>query len=343
MATYLLRRLVLMLPTFIGITLITFTLINLAPGGPIEQAVQKIRFSGADGGGGSGAMSNTSTELGVSEEVLEALKKQYGFDKPLHIRYLLWIKNILTFNFGESFTYQVPVVELLKERIPISLQFGLTSLILTYLVCIPLGILKALKVDSTFDFTSSFILIVLYSIPPLALGMILIVFLSGQMDLFPLGGIYSDFYDDYGFWDKVKDRVHHFVLPSLCYMVTSFTTLTLLTKNSMLEVIKMDYIRTARAKGLSEKLVILKHCLRNALIPIAVGLGGFLGIFLAGSLIIEEIFSIPGMGKLGYDSILARDYNVVMVITFFSGLFLLIGRLISDILYVIIDPRIDFE
>ena len=343
MIKYLLRRLLLMIPTFLGITLSTFLLINLAPGGPIEQVIQQVRFAGGASGAAAMAGAGGGNAAGVSEEVLEALKKQYGFDKPIHVRYAIWLKNIVTLDFGESFTYQMPVTELLLERIPISIQFGLTSLILTYLVCIPLGILKAVRKDSVFDTASSFLLIVLYSIPPLALGMILIVFLAGQLDLFPIGGIYSDYYDDYDFWGKVKDRAHHFALPLLCYMLHSFTTLTILMKNSMLDVIAMDYIRTARAKGLSEKVVILKHALRNALIPIAVGLGGALGIFLAGSVIIEQIFSIPGMGKLSYDSVLARDYNVVMVLTFLTALFLMVGRLISDLLYVLIDPRIDFE
>jgi microcin C transport system permease protein len=329
-----------MIPTFIGITLTTFILINVAPGSPIEQQIQAMKFAGQGDTQGS---SNTSTEIGVNEEILEALKKQYGFDKPVHIRYLMWLKSIVTLDFGESFTYQVPVMDLVLERVPISLQFGITSLILTYLICIPLGVIKALRVDSFFDLSSTVFLVILYSIPPLALGMILKVFLAGHLDLFPLAGLHSDFYEDYDFWGKLWDRLHHFILPMICYMVGSFTTLTLLMKNSMLDVVKMDYIRTARAKGLEEKVVALKHALRNALIPIAVGFGGFLGIFLAGSLIIETIFSIPGMGLLSYESVLARDYNVIMVMTFFSALFMLIGRLISDLLYVLIDPRIDFS
>ena len=340
MWVYLLKRVLMMIPTLIGITVLSFAVINLAPGSPVEQRLQQMRFGGT---GGSGDGSNNN--FGVSEEVIEALKKQYGFDKPVHIRYWIWIKNLAQLDFGESFSYEEPVIDVIIDRLPVSLQFGLISLLLTYLVCIPLGVSKAVRDGSTFDTVSSVVLFVMYSIPPLILGILLIVFLAGGsfIDLFPLGGLHSDYYYEMSFFGKVMDRIHHFILPMVCYMIGSFTVLTLLMKNSLIDVVRLDYIRTARAKGLDEKKVIYKHALRNALIPIATGLSGFLGVFLAGSIIIEQIFNLDGVGLLGYKATLDRDYNVIMGLIFLQSFLMLIGRLISDFLYVIIDPRIDFS
>ena len=341
MIAYFLRRLMLMIPTFIGITLMCFMIINLAPGGPIEQKLQQIRFgSGSDSAGDSG--SKTS---GVNEEVIEALRVQYGFDKPVTERYWIWLKNISRLDFGESFTYGEPVIDVIVSKFPVSLQFGIVSLILTYLVCIPLGVKKALTAGKSFDRISGLVLYFAYSIPPLVLGIFLIVVFAGSSYLswFPIGGLYSDNYSDLSFFGKFLDRAHHFVLPLICYMIGGFTELTLLTRNSMLDIIKADYIRTARAKGLLERAVVFKHALRNALIPVATGLGGFLGVFLTGSLIVETIFNLDGIGLLSYSSILARDYNVVMGMIFLSSSALMLGNLISDIIYVLVDPRIDFK
>ena len=337
----------MVIPTLFGITLLSFLIINLAPGSPIEQEIQKMKFAGMAGGGGaaSGGAGGATTTYGVSEEVLEELKKQYGFDKPIHVRYGIWLKNIITLDFGESFKYYEPVTDVIIERFPVSLQFGVVSLLLMYLVCIPLGIAKAVRNNTKFDAISSFVLFVMYSIPPLMLGILLITFLAGGsfLEWFPLGGLYSDEYYDMTFLQKVVDRVHHFVLPMVCYMIASFTVLTLLMKNSLLEEIKLDYVRTARAKGLSEKVVVYKHALRNALIPIATGFGSFLSIFLAGSIIIEKIFNLDGIGLLSFNAALDRDYNLIMGLIFIQSILMLVGRIVSDFLYVIIDPRIDFS
>lgn len=335
MLTYLIRRILIAIPTFIGITLVTFVIINLAPGGPIEQKLQKMRMGGGDSG--------KSTQ--VSEEVLENLKKQYGFDKPMPVRYWIWLKNITKLDFGESFTYQEPVIDVISSKFPVSLSFGIASLFLTYLVCIPLGVQKAIKAGSTFDQVTGVILYILYSIPPIVLGIFLIVWFAGgsYFDWFPIGGIKSDDYDTLSTLGKVWDRAFHFILPLTCYMIGGFTEITMLVRNSMLDVIKSDYIRTARSKGLGDRLVYYKHALRNAMIPVATGLGGFLRVFLAGSLIIETIFNLDGIGLLGYTSILSRDYNVIMGLTFVSSLLLLFSNMISDIIYVIVDPRIDFK
>lgn len=342
MIQYITRRVLIMIPTLLGITIVCFAIIQASPGGPIEQKLQQIRFAGA--GADSAAASSAGTQV-VSEEVIEALKKQYGFDKPLHIRYWIWLKNLTRLDFGESFTYEEPVIDVIVSKFPVSLQFGIISLLLSYLISIPLGVLKAIKKDSTFDLVTTFFLFVTYSIPPFMLGILLLVFFGGGsfFDWFPIGGLYSDFYDEMTLWEKIVDRVHHFFLPLLCYVIGSFTILTNLMKNSLLEEIKKDYIRTARAKGLAEKVVYLKHGLRNALIPIVTGIGGFLSIFFAGSLLLERIFQLDGIGLLGFNSVLARDFNLLMGLIFIQSLLMLVGNLLSDLAYVIVDPRIDFK
>ncbi|MES2769965.1 MAG: ABC transporter permease subunit [Bdellovibrionota bacterium] len=336
MLKYLLRRLILILPTLFGITVVVFIIINLAPGGPIEQKIQQIRFAGGN---------STSEKNAVSEEVIEALKVQYGFDKPLVTRYFIWLKNIATLDFGESFSYEEPVTELIVSKFPVSIQFGVLSFILAYLISIPLGIIKAVKNGTEFDWFTSFILLILYSVPPFMLGILMIVYLAGGsfLDIFPIGGLFSDGYAEMSFGAKIWDRIHHFILPLACYVIGSFTTLTLLMKNSLLEEISKDYIRTARSKGLDEKAVVMKHALRNAMIPIATGFGGFIGVFFAGSLLIEKIFQLDGIGLLSFNSTMARDYNVIMGLVFIQSVLFLVGNIISDIMYVLIDPRIDFN
>jgi microcin C transport system permease protein len=344
---YILKRLLLMLPTLFGITLIVFLIVNLAPGSPIEQRLQAMRFGGAMSSGSSAGMSSGATQkgdTGVSNEVVEALKKQYGFDKPIYVRYGVWLKNLATLDFGNSFTFEEPVLDVIVSKFPVSLQFGISSLILAYLVSIPLGIRMALKDGQAFDLIASSILFVTYSIPPFALAILLIVFFAGGsfLDLFPIGGVASDNAESLPFFEQILDRIHHFILPLICYSIGSFTTLTLLMKNSILEEIRKDYVRTARAKGLDERKVYLKHALRNALIPVATGLGSFVTVFFSGALLIETIFQLDGIGLLGYKAVLSRDYNLIMgSITIQSFLFL-IGNLISDLIYVAVDPRIDF-
>ena len=344
MLKYFFRRLAILIPTLIGVTIVVFAIINMAPGGPIEQRIQQMRFSGGDGSGAPSNATNRGSTQGVSNEIMEALKKQYGFDKPVHERYFLWIKNIMNLNFGESFTYEEPVLEVIVSKFPVSLQFGIISLFLSYLISIPLGILKAIKHGSLFDVSSSFILFVFYSIPSFMLAILLIVTFSGGsfLEIFPIGGIQSEIFDELSGWEQFVDRVHHFTLPLVCYTIGSFTSLTILMKNSLIEEIKKDYIRTARAKGVSEKVVYMKHALRNALIPIVTGLGGFLSVFFAGSLLLETIFQLDGIGLLSYKSILSRDYNVIMGLVFIQSALFLLGNIISDFAYVLVDPRIDF-
>jgi len=343
MLKYFLRRLLVILPTLFGVTLVVFVIINLAPGSPIEQKLQQLKFGGGDQSS-SQSSGKDSSNIGVSNEMIEALKKQYGFDKPLYERYWIWLKNLSVLNFGDSFTYDEPVIDVIISKFPVSLQFGVISLFLSYLISIPLGIFKAIKNGSMFDVSSSILLFIFYSIPSFMLAILLIVVFSGGsfFEIFPVGGLNSEFYDELTNWEKFLDRAHHFTLPLICYTIGSFTSLTVLMKNSLLEEIKKDYIRTARAKGLGEKSVFLKHALKNALIPIVTGLGGFLSVFFAGSLLLETIFQLDGIGLLSYSSILSRDYNVIMGLVFIqSGLFLF-GNVLSDFAYILVDPRIDF-
>lgn len=339
MFKYILKRILLMIPTLFGISLFCFVIINMAPGGPIERIIQQMKFAGAAGGGGGGS------QVGVSEEVIEALKKQYGFDKPILVRYGIWVKNMVTLDFGDSFTYQEPVVDVIMQRFPVSLQFGLISLLLVYLICIPLGIFKAVRDGSPFDNATSMVLFVMYSIPTVMMAILLIVFFAGSsfLDWFPIGELYSDGYEYKSFFGKVVDRAHHFILPLICYMLHSFSALTFLMKNSFLDQVKLDYVRTARAKGLDEHTVLYKHTLRNALIPIVTGLNSFLLVMFNGSIIIEQIFQLDGIGLLTFRAVLDGDYNVLMALIFIPAVLLLIGRLLTDIAYTFVDPRIDFK
>jgi len=334
MKKYLIKRLFTIIPTLFGITLVCFVVINLAPGGPIERKLLQLKFSGT-----------IQTDSEEFEELVSSMEKQYGFDKPLLVRYGLWLKNIATLDFGESFIYEEPAIKVIISKFPVSLQFGIVSFILTYLVCICLGIAKAVREDSPFDIISSVILLVMYAIPALVLGILLKTYLTGGgfMDLFPVGDLYSDQYFDKSFLGKVLDRIQHFILPLVCYMTGHFTVLTFLTKNSLINEIRLDYIRTATAKGLKQKTIVYKHALRNALIPIVTSLANFLTIFLAGSLIIEKLFTLDGIGQLGYNSVINRDYHVLMALIFFQSFLALAGRLISDMAYVLVDPRIDFS
>ncbi len=260
----------------------------------------------------------------------------------------VWSKNfsgLLALNLGNSYKFESPVMQLIVQRFPISLRFGLTGFLLAYLICIPLGILKAVRHSSRFDIASSALIFVGYSIPGWALGAVLLTLFGGGSfwDVFPLGGIHSADYETLSAWGKLKDSLHHMVLPVIAYSVGSFAVLTVLMKNSLMDNLGQDYVRTAFAKGLSERRVILLHALRNSLIPICTGLGHALGILMAGSYLIEKVFNIDGIGLLGFNSIVGRDYTVVMGVLVINTLLMLIGNIISDVLYVLVDPRIRFS
>jgi len=343
---YFIRRILLIVPTFIGITLVTFLILQFVPGGPMEQYLMRLQ---------SGSNSNTSEiqnsvtgRTGISnipESALREMKEFYGFDKPVITRYFDWLKNLAGFNFGKSYVYSEPVIDVIASRFPVSVYFGLIGFILTYAVCVPLGVMKAARSGTRFDFFSSVLVFLGYSVPGWAFGALLLVLLGGGsfLNVFPLGGFNSDDFDNLSFFGQVFDRIKHTVLPVLSYLIGSFATLTILTKNSVVDSLNQDYIRTAYAKGLSEKRVVFVHALRNSLIPVVTGLGYFFGILLTGSILIEKVFNIPGIGLLAYDSMINRDYPVVMGLLVFQSLILLTGNILTDILYAAVDPRVKYK
>ena len=341
---YLIRRLFALIPTLLGISFLSFILINAAPGGPVEQALSKMRFSGGmERSGSVQSASKSGADSAVTNEVVESLKRQYGFDKPLIVRYGIWLKRLATLDFGTSFIYHQPVWDVIISKFPVSLMFGLVSFLLTYLICIPLGIFKALWNGSRFDLATSMGIFLTYSIPSFMLAILLIVLCGpGGFELLPIQGMKSELYDSLPWAEQMLDRIQHAILPLACYCIGSFATLTMLMKNSLLDEVKKDYARTARAKGLDERTVILKHVLRNSLLPIATGLGGVLGVFFAGSLLLETIFNLDGLGLLSFNSVLQRDFNVIMGLLMIESFVALAGNLLSDIVYVILDPRLDF-
>ena len=342
MTGYFIRRFLLIIPTFIGITMVAFLVMHFVPGGPIERQIMAYRMAMAQEGGGGG-LGTFGTE--IPPEALEEMKKFYGFDKPVHIRYLTWLNNIVHLDLGTSYTYQDPVWDVIKSRFPVSIFLGLTGFFLSYLVCIPLGVFKAIRHGSRFDWISSALVFIGYAIPGWALGTALLVLLGGGsfFSVFPLGGFRPSDWEYLSVWGKITGQLHHMALPVLCYMIGSFATDTILTKNSLMENLGQDYVRTAFAKGLTERRVIFVHALRNSLIPIVTGLGHVISLVLAGSFLIERVFNIDGMGYLGYTAVLQRDYPVALGILVVSSLLMLVGNILSDVVYAVVDPRIRFK
>jgi len=323
-----------MIPTLIGISIVCFFITRILPGGPIEQVIAQMTTKGDAG-----------LTKRINEKEIERLKKIYGFDKPAYIQYFVWMKNILRGDFGESFRTHKPVLTEIGEKIPISLIFGLTGFFLSYIVCIPLGVKKALSHNTAFDTASSIAVYAGYSIPGFALGVLLLVLLGGGsfLNLFPLTGVVSNNFENLSFLGKIFDVIHHMVLPVFCYTIGGFAVLTSLMKNSLMDELNKDYVRAALAKGVPYKKVIFRHALRNALIPIATGIGGLFGAFFAGSILIEKVFTIPGMGLLGFESVVQRNYPVVLGLIIIQSLFNLLGRILSDFALVVVDPRITFD
>jgi len=336
MTAYFVRRFLLMIPTLFGITMLVFTITRFTPGGPIDQMIARMQAEAATVEGST---------VAIPEDVLEELKKHFHFDKPVWEAYLYWLGDLLTFDLGTSYKYNIPVVDVITSRFPVSIYFGLIGFFLAYAVCIPLGVFKAIKHGSAFDFTSSALVFMGYSIPGWALGAVLLVLLGGGSfwDVVPLGGFRSENWEQLGLFDKIVDQLHHTILPVLAYAAGSFATLTVLTKNSLMENLGQDYVRTAFAKGLDERRVIFVHALRNSLIPICTGLGHAIGLLMAGSYLIERVFNIDGIGYLGYTAIIERDYAVVMGVLVINTFLILLGNILSDVFYVLVDPRIRFQ
>lgn len=341
--SYFVRRLLLIIPTFLGITFLCFAITQAVPGGPLEQYLSRMRGlgSGEAGGGGTGVVAN------LSDEQLAAIKKDFGFDKPLLVQYWDWLGPKKLGLQAQSYKYNNKTVwQLIKERFPISLTFGIPGFILTYLICIPLGIAKALRNGKPFDVFSSVVVLTLYAIPAFAFGMILKTLFCGTVDgfwdFFPIGGFRSEGWENFSFQQKVQDQVEHMFLPVLCYVIGNFAVLTLLMKNSLLDQIGQDYVRTVLAKGGAVRRVIWGHALRNAVIPIVTGIGGILSIMFAGSVLIERVFDINGIGLLSLDAIMGRDYRVFMGIVALTSIAGMLGRILSDFCYILVDPRISF-
>lgn len=339
MTAYFIRRLLLTIPTFIGITLLVFAITRLVPGGPIERMMVEAQMANQEMGSLS---QNNIGGAALSEDQLAELNAYYGFDKPILESYFHWLKKVVMLDLGQSTRYSEPVWETIKERLPVSLFYGISSIIITYLICIPLGIAKAIHHNSIFDNVSSMIVFVGYAIPGYIVGIGLISVLAFELDLFPLGGFVSDDFDDYDFWMKVEDIADHAILPMVAYMAGSFATMTFLMKNSLMDNLAADYVRTAMAKGLSFNQAVRKHAFRNSLIPLATHFGDILPAILGGAFLIETIFNIDGFGLLGYESILERDYPVVLGILVITSVLFLLGNILSDLCVAIVDPRVKF-
>lgn len=338
MYSYFIRRLLLTIPTFIGITLLVFCITRMVPGGPVERILTESFLAGGDAVSQSGQLRGKT----LSADQIHDLKVYYGFDKPILISYVDWLKKVVSFDLGNSTRYNSPVWEIIRERLPISCFYGLTTLILTYLICIPLGISKAIRHGSHFDHISSAVVFIGYALPGYVVGIALLTAFASQWEWFPLGGFISDEFDDFTLWEKIVDIGYHAVLPLIAYMSGSFAVTTFMMKNSLMDNLSADYVRTAIAKGRDYKQAITHHALRNSLIPIATSFGGNISFILAGSFLIETIFNIDGFGLLGYESVLQRDYPVVMGILVISSVLFLLGNILSDICVALVDPRVRF-
>ena len=364
MTAYIIRRLLLVIPTLLGIMIINFAIVQIVPGGPVEQMIAQItgtaiestaRFSGGDEGENlmnfdTSSSSNFDNKYrgaqGLDPDIIKEIEEMYGMNKPALIRFKDMIKNYLTFNFGESFFRDQKVVDLVFDKMPVSISLGLWTTLLVYLISIPLGIRKAINDGSQFDITTSTIITVGYAIPNFLFAVILIVFFAGgrYLDIFPLRGLVSDNFYELNLFLKIKDYFWHLCLPLLAMVVSGFAGLTFLTKNSFLDQINQQYVMTARSKGLTEKKVLYGHVFRNAMLIVIAGFpSAFIGILFSSSLFIEVIFSLDGLGLLGYEAALSRDYPVIFATLYFFSLLGLIMGIIGDIMYSIIDPRIDFE
>lgn len=335
---YFLGRLLLIIPTFFGITLVCFFLTQILPGGPIDQALSRIKQA---------AMETSDGVAAIPPEQIEYIKKQYRFDKPILMRYWMWLVNDRVGMQAQSYRYpHMSVWQVISERFPVSLSFGIPGFILSYLICIPLGVAKALRNGKPFDIVSSVVVFTLYAIPSFALGLVLKMLFCGTSDvfwdIFPLGGFESEGFAEMTLGEKVADRLHHMFLPMICYIIGSFAVMTLLMKNSLLEQINQDYVRTVLAKGAGIDRAIWRHTIRNSLIPIVTGIGGVLTIMFAGNVLIEKVFDIKGIGQLSLEAVVDRDYMVFMGILALVSILGLLGQIISDLCYILVDPRINF-
>ena len=355
MLSYIFRRLILIVPTLVGIMCINFFLVQFVPGGPIEQIISDLEknssFLDSIGGGSQEVRTSDGLEaykgsIGLPKDFIDELEAQFGFDKPLWERFFSMMYDYITFNFGDSYFRSISVIELIIEKMPVSISLGLWTTLLAYMISIPLGIRKALLDGSSFDNWTSTLIIIGYSIPGFLFAIFLLVLFAGgsYLQLFPIRGLVSSNFENMSFFGQIKDYFWHIALPVIASTVSAFATLTLLTKNSFLDEIKKQYVITARSKGLSDQRVLYGHVFRNAMLIIIAGFPGlFISVFFGSSLIIETIFSLDGLCRLGFEAAVSRDYPVVFGTLYIFGLLGLVVGLLSDLMYVWVDPRIDFE
>lgn len=327
-------------PTLLGITVIVFIITRLVPGGPLERAIMETQQISATTGMASQV---AGQDMALSDAQLQKLKEYYGFDKPILVSYSDWLMKVVQGDLGSSYRYNEPVWDVIRDRFPVSLYYGLVTLVITYLVCIPLGVLKAIRHRTIVDSFSSILIFIGYAIPGYALGSLLLLYFSVRLEWFPMSGFVSIQFAEMSPLEKVSDLINHSVLPLICYLVGSFALVTLLLKNHLMDNLAADYMRTAIAKGVSFRSAVTKHAMRNSLIPIATTFGQNITLLVSGSFLIETIFDIDGFGLLGLTAILDRDYPVVMGVVFLGSLLLLIGNIISDLLVALVDPRIRFN
>ncbi|MBI5613281.1 MAG: microcin C ABC transporter permease YejB [Gammaproteobacteria bacterium] len=348
MFAYILKRLLLMIPTVFGVMLVTFVVTQFVPGGPVEQLIHELQRQGPGGGEASSGVEGLLYRgaTGLDADRLKELQALYGFDRPAHERFVEMMKSYLTFDLGKSYFQHKSVMELIVSKLPVSISLGVWTFFIVYLTCIPMGVAKAVRDGSPFDVATSIVILIGYAIPGFVLGIALLVLFGGGSfwDLFPLRGLVSDNWQELSWFGRIGDYLWHMVLPVIAMTVGSFAVMTMLTKNSFLEEIRKQYVLTARAKGLGENTVLYKHIFRNAMIPLVTGFpAAFIGAFFTGSLLIETIFSLDGLGLLSYESVLKRDYPVVLGTLYLFTLLGLVAKLLSDLCYVLIDPRIQFE
>jgi microcin C transport system permease protein len=344
MFSYILKRLLLMIPTLLGVLLLTFVVIQFVPGGPVEQymAEAKAAKGGSVEGGGFGF--DYRGARGVDEKRIAEIKALYGFDKPAHERLWIMLKSYAKFDLGTSFFQHKPVWTLIKEKLPVSISLGLWTFFIAYFVSVPLGVAKAVRAGTRFDLVTTLFVLVGYAIPGFVLGVALLVIFGGQLQWFPLRGLTSANWENLSLVGKITDYLWHIALPVTAMVLGSFATTTMLTKNSFLEEIRKQYVLTARAKGLDERRVLYKHVFRNAMLPIIASFpAAFISAFFTGALLIETLFSLDGMGLLSYESVIRRDYPVVLGALYLFTLIGLVTRLISDLMYVWVDPRVKFD
>ena len=335
---YIIQRLLLIIPTFIGITLVVFTVTRFVPGGPVDQAIQRVQL-GMMEGESSAKADITSTGM-ITEEARAQLNALYGFDKPFFVAYGQWFFDFVRLDFGKSYRYGDPVRNMIFDRVPVSIYFGLFSLIVAYLVAIPLGISKALKHKTLYDSISSSAVFIGYALPGYIVGIILLSIFSFKLDALPLGGFQDPLYEYFNPIQKIADRFKHLLLPLISYALGSLATMSLLMKNNLMENMAADYIKTAIAKGRTFRQTMWLHAFRNSIIPIAANLGSIISLFLAGSFLIENIFNIRGMGHLSFSALVARDFPVVLATLAVASILSLVGNIISDFIVSIVDPRI---